>query len=181
MESPATTQPPLPCFRGRDPYWKTHQLALFRAVTYMWWDHLNSLLLCQKSCKSVQIKIVAFGWGCFPSSPCSFFIFPEGYPPPPLLFFTPLTCLPSWQEGVPPPGPGIKQWHGQSLIPSDRRQFKRQEQILRQGWGTWMELVIITLKPCGLAVDVPSSGFSWLCPEDHPHHSKQSWHRRCMG
>lgn len=167
-----------PCWLAshRDTFWKTQQLELFRAVTYTEWDHLNSLLLCQISCKSVQIKIMAFGWRCFPFSPRSFFIFPEPPPsnpvPAPLLFFTSLTRLPSWQEGVPPPGQCIKQWHWQSLIPSDRRQFKRQEKISRQGWGLWMELVIITLKGDGLAVAVPSSGFSWLCPEDHPHHSK---------
>lgn len=72
-----------PCWLAshRNTFWKTHQLELFRAVTYTEWDHLNSLLLCQISCKSVQIKIMAFGWRCFPFSPCSFFIFPE--PPPP--------------------------------------------------------------------------------------------------
>lgn len=59
-----------------------------------------------------------------------------------------------------------------SLIPSDSCQFKTQEKPSVWGWGTWIALVIITLKRQGFAVAVPSSDFSWLCPEDHPHHSK---------
>ena len=45
-------------------------------------------------------------------------------------------------------------------------------QFYASSFLVFMILVIITLQLRGLTVAIPSSGFSWLCPEHHPHHSK---------
>lgn len=168
------------CHDGPDqslPYsglvWYKPLSMIFFFNTCMWWGNHNSSFLSHKS-SNIWINTATFGWGYYPSLHAHFFsqsALPFSIPPP-LLSISLLTCLCSWQEGVPPLDQFIKSWHQQPLIPSDSCQFKKQEKPSVWGWGTWIAFVIITPKRQGFAVAVPSSDFSWLCPEDHPHHSK---------
>lgn len=151
-------------------YGINHWVFFFNAC--MWWGNHNRSFLGHKS-SNIWFNTVTFGWGYYPSLHAYFFPQRALPSPLPLLCYSFLLLLVSARDKK-----ECLHWTNSSshdtssLIPSDSCQFKTQEKPSVWGWGTWIALVIITLKRQGFAVAVPSSDFSWLCPEDHPHHSK---------